>query len=74
MMFGYDMTAAGWFWMIGGMVALVLAIVAGAWLVARSMANGRQQPGTALDILEARLARGEISRDEFEQTKAFLRR
>jgi putative membrane protein len=73
MMYGYDMTAAGWLWMIGGWVVLVLAIVGGAWLIARALQNNRTERPTPLDILRERFARGEINQDDFEKSKQALR-
>lgn len=72
MMYGYDMTAAGWLWMVGGWAVLVLAIVVGAWLIARAMQSSRPQ-ATPLDILRERFARGDISQDEYEKAKQALR-
>ena len=73
MMYGYDMTGAGWIWMAGGWILLVLAIVGGAWLIARSMHMGRLAPATPLEILQGRFARGEINADEFEKARLTLR-
>ena len=73
MMYGYDMTAAGWLWMVGGWVVLVLAIVAGAWLIARSLRGTQPQRATPLEILQERFARGEIDKDAYESAKQTLR-
>jgi putative membrane protein len=73
MMYGYDMTAAGWLWMVGGWVVVVLAIVGGAWLIARSLQGGRLSRSTPLEIVQERFARGEISADEFEKARQTLR-
>ena len=74
MMYGYDMTAAGWLWMIGGWIVLVLSIVGGAWLIARSVQTSRPQQATPVDILHERFARDEISQDDDEKAKQALRR
>lgn len=71
MMFGYDMTGAGWVWMVGGLVVLVAAILGGLWLIARAQ-NGRARSTTPLDILNDRLARGEISQDDYEKARQAL--
>jgi putative membrane protein len=73
MMFGYDMTAAGWFWMVGGGLVVVLAIVGGAWLIAHSIQTNGPRRATPLDILEERFARGELPQDEYEKAKQALR-
>ena len=72
MMYSDDMTGAGWLWLIGGGVALVVVTIAGAWLVARSTQSGRLPGSTPLDILREGFARGEISTDEFEKTRQAL--
>ncbi len=55
-----------WLWM----GAWVLAIVAMVWLLVREpRRSGRDE---ALDALRSRLARGEISRDEFEALRRLL--
>jgi uncharacterized membrane protein len=73
MMYGYEMTGAGAFWMVLGLVVIVLAILGGAWLIARSMQTSRESRSAPLDILKERLARGEISGDEFDKAKQALR-
>lgn len=69
MMLGYDMTGAGWVWMVGGLVVLVLAIIGGWWLIARTQ-NSRPLRATPLDILQERFARGDISHDDYEKAQA----
>ena len=74
MMFGYDMTAAGWFWMVGGGLLVVLAILGGAWLIAHSIqTDGHRHRATPLDILQERFARGELPQEEYEKAKQALR-
>lgn len=61
-----------WIFMI---LLWVLAIVGVIYLVKGFMSRTRTDPGTqesALDILKARYARGEISDDEFEEMKQKL--
>jgi putative membrane protein len=73
MMGGWGM---GWFGMIF-MIVFWGAIIAGIvllirWLVQTTGSRGQSGVGTgskAMDILEERYARGEISRDEFESMK-----
>ncbi len=85
MMMGYDWGFGwggmwfGWLMMIGFTVAVVVLIV---WLVRLSTpgaatnigatgGDSRSQP--ALDILQTRYARGEISKEEYLDTRATLR-
>ena len=61
MMFGWSMGLEGWLWM--GMWILFLAVL--VWFLVRE--PRRSDRDEALDILRARLARGEITADEFER-------
>ncbi len=67
--FGSAMGAAGWIWMIFGVVAFVLIV----WLVVQAAAPRREpQIDAAAEVLRGRLARGEITADEYEQTRRTL--
>jgi putative membrane protein len=70
-MWGWD---AGWWWLLmpigmivfwGGIIALVV------WGV-RQFSDGRRDRDGAIDIARARYARGEISKEEFEQLRRDL--
>ncbi len=66
---GIDHTwGMGWGWIIG-LIVLVIVI----WMIVRmvNQNNNRNQPDskTPLDILKERYARGEISKQEFEEKK-----
>jgi putative membrane protein len=67
MMNGWTMGLDGWLWMGAWVFALFVMV----WLLVRnpSADTGRDQ---ALDVLRSRLARGEISPDEFEQARRLL--
>ncbi len=81
---GWGMHPMGWMWGAWGIgmglmmlvfwILVIVAIIAGVrWMTGQ----GRPGPGpahrdTALDILRERYARGEISREEFEQRKKDL--
>ena len=82
---GTDMAGMGWAGMgfgvvpmIGFWVLLIVAVVAGTVLLFRwfgGLRGANAQPphgDTALDLLKKRYARGEISREEFGQTKRDL--
>ncbi len=56
----------GWIWMAVWIAALLLMV----WLVTRPDRPAED----AMAILRARFARGEISRDDFEQARAVLLR
>jgi putative membrane protein len=61
----------GWFWIIG-----IIIIVAIVWIMVKVMNNNTSSknfPGkSALDILKERYAKGEISKDEFEEGRKDL--
>lgn len=65
----------GWLWAIGGLVVLVALVVLVVWAVSTMSRAGRgpvergQQP---LDILRERHARGEITKEQFEEAKRTL--
>ncbi len=68
----------GWWMLFGGMGMMVFwAVIIGlvVWSVTR-VAGGREERGeqsqSPIDIVERRLARGEISKDEFEDLKRAL--
>jgi Predicted membrane protein (DUF2078). len=66
MMNGLTIGLEGWLWMGFWVVALVVTV----WLLVREPhRSGRDQ---ALDTLRSRLARGEISRDEFEAARRLV--
>ncbi len=68
MHYGWGM---GWGW-ITGLIILVI-FIAVIWIAARAFSNGRMNYSSsqksALDILKERYARGEISKEEYEEKK-----
>ena len=84
MMMGYDWGWGGmwfgWLLMIGFSVAVIVLVV---WLIRLSTPAGRidsgamhreQQVLSALDILQARYAHGEITKEEYLDMRATLQR
>ncbi len=61
-----DWGAGGWIWMAVWIAALLVMV----WLVVRSQNNPTEID--AMEILRSRFARGEISKDEFEQARMTL--
>lgn len=59
-------------WMLGGMIVIAVAVIVSVWLFTRSRHESRSSGSAALEILEQRFARGEITRDEFEAAKVAL--
>ena len=73
--YGFDGGAAGWIWMIGGLLVMIGVVVLIVWAIGTMNRGGTskelEQPA-ALDILRQRYARGEITQQEFEQAKQTL--
>ena len=67
----------GW-WMIFGMFWMVIFWGAIIWLViwgvGQASGGGRRSDDTPLEIARTRYARGEITREQFEQLQQDLRR
>lgn len=81
MMWGYGdgWGAWGWLWMVMGSlfmlsfwVGIVLLIIWGIRALTRGEARPPRGEPTALDIARMRYARGEITREQFEQLKRDL--
>lgn len=77
-MMGNGMTG-GWMgiWMLFGMVFWILVIVGivllVVWVVQKAVGGGAGRiEGSALELLKKRYARGEISKEEFEEKKRDL--
>ncbi|MES2210618.1 MAG: SHOCT domain-containing protein [Chloroflexota bacterium] len=65
----WGMGFGGWLWMILAVV-LVVAVV---WAVAAAIPGRDRTPiDDAAQILKARFARGEISKEEYEQARSLL--
>lgn len=67
-------TSHGW-WMSGESIFWLLLIVGAIWLVVSLTRDTSVRAGgapSALDILQQRYARGEISSDEFHERRAEL--
>ncbi len=66
MMDGWTMGLEGWLWMGAWILALFVVV----WLLVHEPHRGERDE--ALDTLRSRLARGEISGDEFEAARRLL--
>lgn len=86
-MMGWDHGIWGWGWMIfgsllmvffwGGLIALVVLAVRGLTGGSQRQRSDRAEAapsGNALDIVQIRYAKGEITREEFEQIRDDLKR
>ena len=66
MMTGWTMGLEGWLWMAAWAIVLVVVV----WLLVREPRRvDRDDP---LELLRGRLARGEITPDEFERARRLL--
>ena len=71
----YGFEGMGWGWIGLGMVHMALfwvLVIVGIVVLARSLGNGPAPGRGPLDILNERYARGELTRDQFEQMKRDL--
>lgn len=71
----HDMMGGGWgfgiLWLLFW-IALLALVVVGIWRLLEGRPGRREEPGSALEILKRRYARGEIDREEFEAKKRDL--
>lgn len=70
---GFGWMHGGWFW--GGQLLAIAVVAVLVWVIIRAT-NRPDEPrhDTAEQILKQRYARGEISKEEYEQKLADLRR
>lgn len=66
-----------WLWMLAGLLLVIGVIIVVVWLVTRASRGGQPPTGgssrpTPDQILGERFARGEITREEFDQAKNAL--
>jgi uncharacterized membrane protein len=72
MMYGWDATGMGGWWMIAGMGILALAVLGSVWLIVRRPGSGGPSRSAAMEILRERFARGELSGEQFDEAKRRL--
>ena len=72
MMYGWDAAGLGGWWMLAGMGILALAVVASIWLIVHRPGSGAPRRSPSEEILRERFARGELSREEFDEAKRRL--
>ena len=70
---GYHYMDPSWMgWMIGGSILFWIAVVALVIFTVARLSPTRGRGGEALDILDQRLARGEIGSDEYRSRRGLL--
>ena len=73
MMDGHMMGPWGWLFMLIFWVLVIAALIYGArWLAGRNRTEEKGGGQAPLDLLKERYAKGEITREEFEQMKKGL--
>ena len=70
MMYGYDFGLQDWLLMLAMMFVMTLITVAAVVAIVRGVRTGRRS--SALDALDERYARGEISSEEYQERKRQL--
>jgi uncharacterized membrane protein len=72
MMYGFDYSGAGGWFMLAAMAIIAVAVVGSVWLIVHR--SGPQGPprSTADELLRERFARGEITQEQFEAAKKVL--
>ncbi len=72
MMSGYDMNGWGWAMMALITVVVIVGIAGFVWLLGSRRSDERRP--SAIELLDERLARGEISTDEYAKLRGTLTR
>lgn len=74
MMWNDDPTGADWVFMVIAMTSVWVVIALVVWMAIRSAARqDARHDEDPVEVLERRLARGEIDAEEFERCRAALR-
>ena len=68
---GWDGTM-GWWMMLTGVLFWGALLIVAVWAVRQFTRPSGHEHGSALAILEERFARGELSKDQFEEMKRLL--
>ena len=67
--FEWEMGVVGWLWMVLAVVLVVVVVLAAVSAIPR---RDRPPIDDASQILKARFARGEISKEEYEQARRLI--
>ncbi|MGZ6299165.1 MAG: SHOCT domain-containing protein [Candidatus Limnocylindria bacterium] len=72
MMYGWDYAGAGGWFMLAAMAIVAVAVIASVWLIVHRPSTHTAARSAAEEILRERFARGEITREQFEEAKRIL--
>lgn len=73
MMYGWDATGLGGWWMLVMMGVFALTVLGSVWLLVRRPRSSETSPSTPDELLRERFARGELSSDQFDEARQRLR-
>ena len=72
MMYGYDVSGFGGWWMLAAMAIVALAVLGSVWMIVHRPNVGGGSRSSAEEILRERFARGEITGEQFDEAKKRL--
>lgn len=72
MMYGWDLAGTNGWMMVVGMAIIAATVIVSVWLIVHRPGTQVSAASTPADILRARFARGEITREQFEDAKRSL--
>ncbi|MFI5261919.1 MAG: SHOCT domain-containing protein [Candidatus Limnocylindrales bacterium] len=72
MMYGWDYTGAGGWFMLVAIALIAVAVIASVWLIVHRPTTQSTPRSPAEDILRERFARGEITQEQFEAARKAL--
>lgn len=72
MMYGFDYSAGGGWFMLAAMAIIAVAVVGSVWLIVHRPSTSAGPRSSAEEVLRERFARGEISQEQYEAAKKVL--
>lgn len=72
MMYGWDFAGTNGWMMVVGMAIVAATVLVSVWLIVRRRGTQVSAASTPADILRARFARGEITREQLEDATRAL--
>lgn len=72
MMYGWDYSGAGGWFMLAAMAIIAVAVIGSVWLIVHRPGAHDAARSSAEAILRERFARGEITQEQYEAAKKVL--